>query len=63
MLGHGYHETQEPIANLWPPGTGGCVAVTLNSSALYSTVLLHTLPVFTTYGMPLHVSAAAPEHS
>ena len=23
MLGHGYHETQEPIANLWPPGTGG----------------------------------------
>ena len=27
MLGHGYHETQEPIANLWPPGTGGCVAV------------------------------------
>jgi hypothetical protein len=23
MLGHGYHETQEPIANVWPVGTGG----------------------------------------
>lgn len=27
MLGHGYHETQEPIANIWPPGTGGWVKV------------------------------------
>ena len=41
MLGHGYHETQEPIANLWPPGTGGCVAIVLDSSALYC-ILLHT---------------------
>ena len=23
ILGYGYHETQEPIANIWPPGTGG----------------------------------------
>ena len=23
MLGQGYHETQEPIANIWPVGTGG----------------------------------------
>eukprot|EP01052_Picozoa_sp_SAG31_P024360 SAG31_NODE_2067_length_6523_cov_8.168120_5_plen_233_part_00 len=23
ILGPDYHETQEPIANIWPPGTGG----------------------------------------